>query len=367
MPLPSSRDPEALRASLANWLCRVIGDPVTVGPLGVPDGAGFSSETYLFDAEWNGDQHGLVCRMAPEAADMPVFPSYDLALHVNAMSIVRRHSPAVPVPEVLWHESDPSHLGGEFYIMERVGGRGAPDNPPYVFGSWVTEATSEQRRIVQDHCADLMAGIHAIEVDTDIRMVLTRPRWGDTPLDQHLGHQRWYYDWARGDASFPLIESALNWLETNRPELDPVGVNWGDARIGNILFDTEGDLHPTAVVDWEMACLGAPEADVTWQLMLHHFFLDIADVMGMGNPCPGFFNGPEFVGRYESTSGRKLANLEWYYVFAHLRFAIITLRTSRRAIATGEMEPSNDPQDLINNRRILEAALSGSNPYWDLS
>jgi len=86
----------------------------------------------------------------------------------------------------------------------------------------------------------------------------------------------------------------------------------------------------------------------------------------MGNPCPGFFAGPDFVGRYEATSGRKLHDLEWYYVFAHLRFAIITLRTSRRAIATGDMAASDDPQDLINNRRILEAALSGSNPYWDL-
>jgi len=366
MPLPSSRDPEALRSSLGKWLSHEIGGPVTVGPLGVPDGAGYSSETYLFDADWDGTRHGLVCRMAPEAADMPVFPSYDLALQVRAMSVVRRQAPAVPVPKVLWHETDPSHLGDEFYVMERVAGRGAPDNPPYVFGSWVTEATPQQRRIVQDHCADLMAGIHAIKVDSATREILTRPRWGDTPLDQHLNHQRWYYDWARGDLSFPLIETALVWLDANRPPDDPVGVNWGDARIGNILFDTEGDLHPIAVVDWEMACLGAPEADVTWQLMLHHFFLDIADVMGMGNPCPGFFDGPEFVGRYEATSGRKLQNLEWYYVFAHLRFAIITLRTSRRAIATGDMAPSDDPQDLINNRRILEAALSGSNPYWDL-
>ncbi len=366
MPLPSSRDREQVRAGLADWISAQVGESVDISQLHVPGGAGFSSETYLFDAVWADTAHALVCRMAPETADMPVFASYDLGLQVDSMAIVRDHAAAVPVPAVRWFEPSPRPLGAEFYIMDRVAGRGAPDNPPYVFGSWVTEATPAQRRVVQDHCADLMAGIHAIEVDDNIHAVLSRPKWGETPLDQHLNHQRWYYHWARGELEFPLIERALDWLESNRPASDPVGFNWGDARIGNILFDTEGAFDPTAVVDWEMACLGAPAADVTWQLMLHHFFLDVADVMGLGNPVPDFLHVADFVGRYEATAGRRLADLEWYYVFGHLRFAIITLRTSRRAILAGDMEPHDDPQDLVNNRRLLEASLAGTNPYWDL-
>jgi hypothetical protein len=41
-----------------------------------------SSETLLFDAEWARDgargPQRLVARMAPDTADVPVFPSYDL-------------------------------------------------------------------------------------------------------------------------------------------------------------------------------------------------------------------------------------------------------------------------------------------------
>ncbi|RMH75232.1 MAG: phosphotransferase family protein [Actinomyces sp.] len=234
-----------------------------------------------------------------------------------------------------------------------------------MFGSWVTEATPAQRRRIQDHTADIMAAIHAIEVDERIAGVLARPEFGDTPLTQHLAHQRWYYDWARDGVDFPLIEEALEWLEARRPADDPIGVNWGDARIGNILFDVDGDLSPVAVVDWEMACLGAPEADVAWQLMLHHFFCDIAAVMGMDDPMPDFLRVEDFVARYEATAGRRLRHLEWYYVFDHLRFAIISLRTSRRAVASGDMAPPDDPQDLVSNARILRAALAGTNPYWE--
>jgi len=284
---------------------------------------------------------------------------------VEAMAIVAEHAPSVPVPHVRWYEPDPGPLGSEFYVMDRVRGQGAPDYPPYVFGSWVTEATPAQRRRIQDHTADIMAAIHAIEVDERIAGVLARPDFGDTPLTQHLAHQRWYYDWARDGVDFPLIEEALEWLEARRPADDPVGVNWGDARIGNILFDVDGDLSPVAVVDWEMACLGAPEADVAWQLMLHHFFCDIAAVMGMDDPMPDFLRVEDFVARYEATAGRRLRHLEWYYVFDHLRFAIISLRTSRRAVASGDMAPPDDPQDLVSNARILRAALAGTNPYWE--
>ncbi len=365
MPVPSSRDRDRIRAGLARWLSERVGSRVEVSELGVPDGAGFSSETFLFDATWDGVTRPLVCRMAPDDDDLPVFPTYDLGLQVGAMAMVRERAPTVPVPNVRWYEPDPGPLGGEFYVMDRVRGRGAPDYPPYVFGSWITEASPAERRRVQDHTLDLMAAIHAIEVDDTVVGLLSRPRFGDTPLDQHLGHERWYYEWARDGVVHPLIERAFDWLEAHRPATDPVGVNWGDARIGNILFDVDGDLSPTAVVDWEMACLGAPEADVAWQLVLHHFFCDIAAVLEMDDPVPDLFRVDDVVEHYEASSGRRLTDLEWYYVFGHLRFAIISLRTSRRAIASGDMAPPDEPGGLVSNARVLEATLAGTNPYWE--
>ena len=72
--------------------------------------------------------------------------------------------------------------------------------------------------------ADIMARLHAIPIDDTARAFLDRPEHGSTPLEQHLRHQRWYYEWAREGVDYPIIEEALDWLEANRPANDPVGI-----------------------------------------------------------------------------------------------------------------------------------------------
>src|SRR5207302_541073 len=120
-------------------------------------------------------------------------------------------------------------LGNEFYVMEKVEGAAASDNPPYILGGWLADATTAQRRQVQDRCAEIMAALHAIPIDDNVRARLSRPEHGTTPLEQHLNHERWYYEWARDGVDYPIIETALEWLAKHRPANDPVGLNWGDA------------------------------------------------------------------------------------------------------------------------------------------
>ena len=55
-------------------------------------------------------------------------------------------------------------------------------------------------------------------------------------------------------------------------------------------------------------------------------------------------------------------NLEWFEVFAALRFAIVSVRTSTRGIAYGTMEKPDDPDELIMFRHLLDQMLDGS--YW---
>ena len=43
-------------------------------------------------------------------------------------------------------------------------------------------------------------------------------------------------------------------------------LNWGDARVGNILYR---DFAPIAVLDWEMATVGPREVDLAWMIFLH--------------------------------------------------------------------------------------------------
>ena len=47
-------------------------------------------------------------------------------------------------------------------------------------------------------------------------------------------------------------------------------------------------------------------------------------------------------------------------MFAALRFAIVSIRTSTRGIAYGTMEKPDDPDDLVMFRGLLEQMLDGT-------
>ena len=52
-------------------------------------------------------------------------------------------------------------------------------------------------------------------------------------------------------------------------------------------------------------------------------------------------------------------------MYAALRFAIVSIRTSKRGIAYGTMEEPDDPDDLVMFRGLLEQMLAGTYPYWN--
>ena len=364
MPLPSKRDYADLRRRLTSWLAGRLpaGSDPQVGELTVPEGTGMSSETLLFDATWTeaGESRGgrFVARMAPDMSDFPVFPSYDLELQHRCLRLVAARSD-VPVPEAPWLELDETPLGSPFFVMTRVEGIAPSDMPPYPFGGWLAEATPDDRRRLQRNAIDVLARLHAIDVTGDDAAFLDRPEWGDTPMAQHLAYQRWYYDWAREGVDYPLIERTFEWLDAHRPadEGDAV-LNWGDSRIGNILWR---EFEPAAVVDWEMASLGPPEVDLAWMVFLHRFFQDIAERYGMAG-LPDLLDRDEAIRQYEERSGRTVQDFEFYEVFAALRFAIVSLRTSARAMAYGDMPQHDNPDDMIMHRHLIEQMLDGS--FW---
>lgn len=359
MVIASTRDPAVLRDQLTDWFRSTLpaGTDPEVSEVRPPEGNGMSSETLLFDLTATDEgggrtTTGYAARLAPAQVDHPVFPSYDLELQYRCLRLVGEHSD-VPVPVTPWFEPDDAALGSPFFVMERIDGVVASDNPPYVFGGWVVDAGPEGRRRLEEGVVDAIAGIHAIDVGTVDVGFLDRPEHGATPLDQHLGYQRWYYDWAHGDREFTQIERALAWLEANRPTGEETVVNWGDARLGNTMFR---DFEPVGVLDWEMASLGAPEADLAWSVHLHDFFADLAVRFEM-DPLADFFDRARVIARYEEVSGRTVRNYDYYDVFAGLRYAIVSIRTGETSVRTGTLPEPDHHDGLIMNGPILEAAL----------
>lgn len=365
MPLPSKRDHGELRRRLERWLTTQFpeGARPQLSELRIPEGTGMSSETLMFDARWREDGQkrsgSYVARTSPDMSDFPVFPQYDLELQCRCMRMVAAHSD-VPVPETPWLELDPEPLGAPFLVMSRVEGIAPSDNPPYVFGGWITEATPEQRQRLQRAAVGVLVRLHAIDLEAAGADFLDRPQYATGWLDQHLVYQRSYYEWAREDRHFDTLERGFDWLEVNRPDDPrPPVLNWGDSRIGNMMFR---DFEPVAVLDWEMAALGAPEVDLAWMTYMHEMFARMA--RGMGLPgVPDFMRRADLVAQYEEFAGRAMRDLEYWEVFAALRYGIISIPIMRRGIAYGQIEDTGNPRDLIMNADLIEALLDGS--YWD--
>jgi aminoglycoside phosphotransferase (APT) family kinase protein len=358
----STRDPVMLRARLEHWLGGRLGSEAApaVAEVRSPQATGMSSETLLFDASWSEQgarcSGAFVARVAPDQNDVPVFPRYDLAAQFRLLEIVAMHS-RVPVPRVRWLEEDPAHLGAAFFVMDRVEGRVPPDIMPYTFGSWVSEASETERRHLQDASVRVLADLHGIDVRTVDVSFLELDVPGATPLRRQVENQRRYYDWSRGERRHPIIERAFAWLEANWPQDEgPTVINWGDARIGNMLFD---GFEPVAVLDWEMAALGPREVDLGWFLFLHVFFEDLAHQFSLPG-LPDFLRSRDVAATYEAHGGHRVRDLAFYQAYAALRHAIVMSRVHARRVHFGEAEWPADPDEVIPHRGILARMLEGT-------
>ncbi|WP_253660518.1 phosphotransferase family protein [Williamsia maris] len=344
-----------LRERLGVWLTGVQGADAMIEDLRIPSANGMSSETILFDARWSGQVHRLVARVAPLAESDPVFATYDLDRQYAVMRRVAETT-EVPVPALFWSEPDPGPLGSPFFVMERIDGVIPPDVMPYTFGSWVTEASDDDRALLERSAVETIAAIHATPVDDDL---LEAPGDGETPLRAHVRRLRSFYEWAGdGHPRSPLIERAFGWLDDNIPAESAAALSWGDARIGNMIFD---EFRPVAVLDWEMACLGPRELDLGWTIFLHRFFQDITEMAGL----PGL---PHFLGRarvaeiYREATGYEVRDLDFYITYASIIHAVIMYRIQIRAIAFGHATVPDDPDDMIMHRATVDAMIAGT--YW---
>jgi len=361
-PKTSTRDLAATRDALEQWLATKLpaGSEPRISDLDVPPTSGMSSETILFDATWGDEQAELVGRIPPDPANYPVFPSYDIPGQFRTMQVVRELS-AVPVPEPLWVETDPSIIGQPFFVMRRVDGVVPPDVMPYPWGdSWLFRATPEQQRTVQDSSVAVIAGLHAIPDAERHFGFLHEGVEGDTPLRRHFRrHYVDYYEWAAKETRSPLVERAFARLEEEWPDDEGETVlSWGDSRIGNILYQ---DFRPVAVLDWEMASLGPREIDLAWFVFLHYFFQDSALAHGLPG-MPDFLLRDDVVATYQELTGHVCRDFDWYCLLAATRHGVVSLRTGLRGVHMQGAPMPDDVDDLIMHRPALEAMLDRT--YW---
>lgn len=322
-----NQDSAAIVSALGTWLSARWPQKQDIELVDVrPPIQGFSNETWLLDLLWEEggtrERIPLVLRLQP--ADTALFPRYDLSIQYRCM--IQLSGTDVPVPRLLGEagllSDEASPLGRPFYLMERMPGRAPTENPLYHLDGWVHALPIERRRAVWLNGVEMMARVNRLDVAALGLGFLDTPTPGESPLDRQLRSLRDFLAWAESLAEpYPFLRAALAWLEANRPQGGPVGLCWGDAKLGNCLFDEEDD-RCTGVLDWESAHLGNPVDDLAWWLMLDRSLCD-----GYGYPrLEGLPSRDETIAHWERHSGLKADNLAYYEVFCALKFAVIMAR-----------------------------------------
>jgi aminoglycoside phosphotransferase (APT) family kinase protein len=319
-------------------------ESVEVKDIEIPVNTGFSNETVFFSVAWREDgrdhDERLVARIEPP--DGGIFPTQtpetfiSVGLQHRIMSAVAEQG-AAPVPPLHSYEPDPSVLGQPFFVMGFVPGVIPADLPRFTQAGFVVdEATPVQRRRMVESGLEAMAGLHRIDWRKSGLDWLDPSGDGNPTVADQIALYRRYAEAELDGREHPVLMAALDWLEENDPRDERVGLSWGDARLGNIIWQ---DYRAAAVLDWEACALCPTEADVGWWIMYDRMSHEDLGAERL----PGFPTRGEMIAHYEKVSGREVREPHYWEVFGAMRFSAIFIRLGDRMVAHAFVPPEGNP------------------------
>jgi aminoglycoside phosphotransferase (APT) family kinase protein len=270
----------------------------------VSAGAGSSNGTLLFDATIAGGRSGYVLRFAPVR---PLFRQYDLAGQVSIQRGLQGLN--VPVAPQCWSDIEGRYLGIPGYVMKRVDGEGAAI--AWTAVGAIAEADPATRRTMLLDFLRALAQVHAVDWEAAGLSQLNERGRGARPIEREVD---WYWEnlrWLGDEAALNELADVRAWLVDNEPIVRGALCH-GDCNLTNCLFR---DGKVVAILDWEMAFIGAPECDLTYLVL---------SMTSLGAEFPaGVPAIAELYAQYERISGTRLENLLYFELFAYFRVAVI--------------------------------------------
>ncbi|MBV1894058.1 MAG: phosphotransferase family protein [Ilumatobacteraceae bacterium] len=266
------------------------------------------SQNEIFEIR-RGDFHGALRKPPPGAPDSRnggILREWRIIEALAGTDVPHAHGYAVC--------TDPSVLGGTFYLMGFVDG-----------WSPMGEAFPEPFRST----VETQAGL-AFEVVRGVAC-MSRVDWQAKGLGD-LGRPDGYHDrqverWTRfydrvKTREIPGFTETTAWLDAHRP-LDFVpGLMHGDYQFANVMFRHDAPAQLAAIIDWEMGTIGDPKIDLAWAVQMWpdqgkaHNANNYIDLTHMPTR-------DELVEYFVRESGRQCDDIDYYIVLARWKLAIV--------------------------------------------
>jgi aminoglycoside phosphotransferase (APT) family kinase protein len=289
------------------------------------------------DAQFIGEGHsnvtfalstGIVLRRPPRG---PLPPSAHDVL--REARLLRALEPTVVrTPRVLAVCDDPAVIGAPFYVMEKIDGEVVSTELPTALDN------SEQRERIADELIDALVELHGVDWTTVGLEGFGKPS-GYLERQLRRFNGLWEHNKTR---EIPEFEHVAGWLADNMPASPPATIVHGDYRLGNVMLAPDAPARLVVILDWEMATIGDPLADVGY-MMIHWRQAD--DPPGSKfnlqsvTSEPGFPTRREMVSRYENRSGRSVQALDWYVTLALWKAVAFMEGNYKRAISGSTDDP----------------------------
>ena len=237
--------------------------------------------------------------------------AHDMAREYRVMGALA--STPVPVPRMVVEHRDPDLLGAPFYVMERV------DGVVYRTADDLAGLDADGAHRLGHAIVDALAALHTVDPAAVGRADFGRP-------DGYLARQvkRWTQQLASSRSrDVPGFDDLAARVARDVPATQRPSIVHGDYRLDNAIIAADDPGRVAAVLDWEMATLGDPLAD----LALFALYWDgwgSADNPVAAIPAEhGFPPAAALTHRYTERTGLDLGDEAWHAAFACFKFAVI--------------------------------------------
>jgi aminoglycoside phosphotransferase (APT) family kinase protein len=236
---------------------------------------------------------------------------------------------------------DPTIIGAPFFLMERRRGVIPRQGVPAAFRERAAAPEAMSRALI-----DGLAQLHMVDITGTGIFRLGKP---DGFLERQVSG--WAGRWHRAlTEPVPEMEPVIEWLTAARPEPAYSTVVHQDYKLDNVMFDPRDPGRLTAVLDWEMATVGDPLADLG--LTLTYWSLPEARSVSGMDDAAGWWTREAMLDRYRERTGFDTSGLLWYEVLGTFKLAVIVKQIHARF----ERGQTSDPRFEVMGRLATSLA-----------